>query len=246
VFVVHQIVQRRAAKLVLTLRDGEQVPPGLDELRSGGELARLDLQPLSRAETAALLAAALDGPIDPDATQRLWSLTRGNVLYLPNIVDQEVSSGRLARSRGVRAWAGDTAIPPSLVELIESRMRGLPSAAADVVDTLAVGEPLDLTSLRNIADPAGIEEAEVRGLITLKSVEVRLPHPLYGEVRRARAAQTRLRRLRGVVATELATSRPHDDARILVRRAALTIDSDLALLRRQRACRALIRIREHR
>ena len=228
VFVVHQIIQRRAAKVVLTVRDGEPVPPGLEEVRSSGALGRLDLQPLSHDETALLLAAALQGPVDSDTVHRLWALTRGNALYLRNIVDQEVADGRLATSRGSWRWTGDAAIPASLVELIESRMRDLPPAAGEVVDVLAVGEPLDLASLRRITDPAGIEEAEVRGLITLQSAEVRLAHPLYGEVRRARAAQTRLRRLRGLVAAELAASLPHDDIRIQVRRATLSIDSDLA------------------
>jgi DNA-binding CsgD family transcriptional regulator len=53
-------------------------------------------------------------------------------------------------------------------------------------------------------------------------------HPLYGEVRRWRAAPTRLRRLRGLVATELATSDDGDDIQVVVRRAALRLDSDLA------------------
>ncbi|MGX9671359.1 LuxR C-terminal-related transcriptional regulator [Mycobacterium sp. HM-7] len=228
VFVVHQIIQRRAAKVVLTIRDCVPVPQGLDEVRSSDALGRLDLQPLSRDETSMLLAATLHGPVDSDTARRLWALTRGNALYLRNIVDREVDDGRLALSRGMWTWTGDIAIPSSLVELIESRLRGLPAAAGEVVDLLAVGEPLDLASLRRIADPTGIEEAEVRGLITLKSSEVRLAHPLYGEVRRARAAQTRLRRLRGVVATELAAAGPQDDIRILVRRATLSIDSDLA------------------
>jgi DNA-binding CsgD family transcriptional regulator len=58
-------------------------------------------------------------------------------------------------------------------------------------------------------------------------VEVRLAHPLYGEARRKRAAPTRLRRLRGVVATELADADDRDDVRVVVRRATLILDSDL-------------------
>ena len=230
VFVVHQLIQRRAAKVVLTLRDGEPVPAGLEEVCSTGLLRRLDLQPLSREETAALVAAVLNGRVHPDVTQRLWSLTRGNVLYLRNIVDQQVDK-QLTENCGVWSWTGEHAVPSSLVELIESRMRNLPSAVTEVVDVLAVGEPLDLVSLRKITNSPGIEEAEEHGLISLKpmsgTVEVRLAHPMYGEVRRTRAAQTRLRRLRGLVAAELARSQPADDMRILVRRAALCIDSDL-------------------
>ena len=58
-------------------------------------------------------------------------------------------------------------------------------------------------------------------------VEVRVAHPLYGEVRRKRAAPPRLRRLRGLVAAELAAADDRDDVRVVMRRATLSLDSDL-------------------
>ena len=99
-FVLHQIVQRRAAKVVLTVRDGESIPAGTLEVWKGGQFRRLDLQALSQDETTPLMAATLGGPVDPDVARRLWRLTRGNVLYLRNIVEQEVADGRLARPNG--------------------------------------------------------------------------------------------------------------------------------------------------
>jgi DNA-binding CsgD family transcriptional regulator len=230
-FVLHQIVQRRAAKVVLTVRDGEPIPPGTLEVWKGGQFHRLDLQPLSQDETASLMAATLGGPVDPDVARRLWRLTRGNVLYLRNIVEQEVADGRLARPNGYWRWMGDPVIPPGLVELIESRIGGLPRSVSDVVDVLAVGEPIELESLRRITDAAAVEEAETRGVITLnrvdERVEARVAHPLYGEVRRKRSPSIRIRRLRGLVAAELAASDDRDDVRFVVRRAALSLDSDL-------------------
>ncbi len=69
-----------------------------------------------------------------------------------------------------------------LVELIESRIGTLPTAVGDVLDALAVGEPLPLASLTRICDPAAIEDADVRGLITVgqsdAGIEVRVAHPL--------------------------------------------------------------------
>ncbi len=121
--------------------------------------------------------------------------------------------------------------PNSLVELIESRIGALPGPVSDVVDALAVGEPIELAALRRITDPAAVEEADTRSLITLEpvvsGVEVRVAHPLYGEIRRRRAAPTRLRRLRGLVAAELAASGDRDDLQVVVRRATLSLDSDL-------------------
>ena len=63
-FVVHQIVQRGAAKVVLTVRDGEPIPAGIQELWKVGQFDRLDLQPLSPDETTTLLSATLDGSVD--------------------------------------------------------------------------------------------------------------------------------------------------------------------------------------
>jgi hypothetical protein len=231
VFVVHQIVQRSAAKVVLTVRDGERIPPGLQELWTGAGFETISLQPLSREEIATLVSGVLGGILDPEATQRLWNLTRGNVLYLRNIVEQEVADGRLALQHECWRWLGDPIVPRSLVELIESRIGGLPVAVAGVVDVLAVGEPIELAALTRITDVAAVEDADMRGLITLNHAsdgeEVRLGHPLYGEVRRKRAAATRLRRLRGLVATELASSARRDEMPMVVRRATLSLESDL-------------------
>jgi DNA-binding CsgD family transcriptional regulator len=230
-FVVHQIIQRRAAKVVLTLRAGESIPAGVRQLWHGGQLDRIDLQPLPEAEITALLAATLGGPVDPKAAERLWTLTRGNPLYLRNIVEQEVADERLAMQDEYWRWLGDPVLAPGLVELIEERIGGLPTSVSDVIDALAVGEPIELGSLTRITDPVAIEQADLRGLIALDQVggrvEARLAHPLYGEVRRNRAAATRLRRLRGLVAAELTASDDRDDPRMVVRRATLSLDSDL-------------------
>jgi DNA-binding CsgD family transcriptional regulator len=230
-FVVHQIVSRAAAKVVLTVREGETVPTEIYEIWRGGQFDRLDLQPLSATGTAELLAAALGGAVAPDAAARLWKLTRGNALYLRNIVEQETADGRMEQRDGYWQWTGEPIMPKGLVELIEARFGALSQTVGEVIDALAVGEPLDMQALRRIADPHAIEDAHLRGLITVDDagdgMEVRLAHPLYGEVRRSRSPETRLRRLRGRVAAELTAAAGSDDMRTVVRRATLSLDSDL-------------------
>jgi DNA-binding CsgD family transcriptional regulator len=230
-FVVQQIVQRGAVKLILTVREGEPIPAAVQEIWRGGEFDRLDLQPLSLDETTMLLSATLGASVDLDAAARLWELTRGNALYLRNIVEQEASDHRLEMRHGSWRWIDDPIVAPGLAELIETRIGALPVPVSDVIDVLAVGEPIELASLTRITDRVAVEEADTRGLITLEPavgrVEVRLAHPLYGDVRRKRAAPTRLRRLRGLVAAELAAVDDRDDTRVVVRRATLSLDSDL-------------------
>lgn len=234
VFVLHQIVQRGAAKLVLTVRDGRDgsgIPDSVREIWKDSPFDRLDVQPLAAQESAELLTAALGGPVDPDAATRLWKLTRGNALYLRNIVEQELADGRLEQRAGCWQWGGKPVLPSSLVELIDSRFVDLPPAVGNVVDALAVGEPIELAVLQRITDRESVEEANVRGLITLdhsdSGVQVRVSHPLYGEMRRMRAPSTTLRRLRGMVATELAAGPDRDEMSVVVRRASLSLDSDL-------------------
>src|SRR5262249_38933350 len=60
-FVLHQIVQRHAAKVMLTIRSGEPVPVAVQDLWRGAPFERLDVQPLSADETATLLSATLGG-----------------------------------------------------------------------------------------------------------------------------------------------------------------------------------------
>jgi len=170
-FVLHQIVQREAAKVVLTVREGERIPTEIYEVLSGGQFGRLDLQPLAAGEITELLTAALGGPVDPDAATRLWKLTRGNALYLRNIVEQEVADARIRQQNGYWQWIGEPTMPRGLVELIESRIGALSKPVGEVIDALAVGEPLEITTLRRIADPDAIEEANLRGLITVEAAD---------------------------------------------------------------------------
>ncbi len=230
-FVVHQIVARGAAKLVLTARAEAPLPAPIQDIWKAGQCDRLDLTALTRDDIGELLSAVLPGSVDADVTRRLWQLTSGNVLYLRNIVEYEVAGGRMVQRDGNWRWIGEPRVPPGLVELIESRIGTLPAPVGDVIDVVSVAEPIKLEVLTRIADAAAVEEAEIRSLIMLEpaggGIEVRVAHPLYGQVRRGRAARTRLRRLRGLVVSELATSDDRDDLRVVVRRATLSLDSDL-------------------
>jgi len=227
---VHQLVRTHAAAVVITVRSGEPTPDAIAALWKDGHVDRLMIQPLSEAETTALLAAVLDGPLDSASAHRMWALCRGNALYLRQLVEGELEAQRLRTVGGVWQWTGTPAVSPSLVDLVETRMGGLPQPVADVMDLLAFSEPLGVTVLAGLADAAAVEQAETRGLVSVdqdgRRLQARLAHPLYGEVRRARTGQLRGRRLRGQIATALTRTgaRRADDT---LRRAVLTLDSDL-------------------
>lgn len=134
---VHQLVLRRAATVVLTLRTGETPPDAVTALWKDGHLPRLELRPLSQTETAALVEARLGGPVDSAAALRLWSITRGNALYLQQLVDGELETSRLRQVAGVWRWSGEPELSPGLVELVSARIGQLPDAQRDVLEVLA-------------------------------------------------------------------------------------------------------------
>lgn len=229
-FLVNQLVMQGKATLVLTVRSGEPAPDSVTALWKDGQLARLELQPLSAEETATLLTCVLDGPVDEAASRRMWSLTRGNVLYLRHLLDEEFASNRWRLIDGVWQWIGETVLSPGLVELVDTQMGGLSESVGAVLDLLAIGEPLAVSLLGKLVDPSAVETAESDRLVSITrrgtELEARLAHPLYGEARRARTGQLRGRRLRGLLAQALAVSGA-ERAQDTLRRAVLTLESDL-------------------
>jgi DNA-binding NarL/FixJ family response regulator len=228
-FTVHQLVTRRLATVILTIRSGEAPPDAITAIWKDQHLERLELQPLSPAEIADLVEHVLDGPVDSFSSQRLWQYTQGNALYLRHLLENEVNTARMTQRSGVWLWEGNPQLSPTLAELIEARMAQVTTAVRDVLDALAVAEPLETDVLEAVADADALAEAESLGLISVdpsvRPASVRLAHPLFGEVRRT--GSLRLQRLRGRIATELAR-KGSTDPRDLIRRAALTIESDLA------------------
>ncbi len=229
-FTVHQLVTRRLATVIMTIRSGEAPPDAITAIWKDLHLERLELQPLSLPEIATLLEHVLQGAVESHSAQQLWQYTQGNSLYLRHLLENEVNAGRMAQRSGVWLWDGRPQLSPTLTELLEARLADVPTTVRDVLDALAVAEPLDLDVLAAVIDADALVEAESLGLASVDSgvrpAVVRLAHPLLGEVRRG-SDSLRLQRLRGHIANELAL-KGSTDPRDLVRRAALTIESDLA------------------
>jgi DNA-binding NarL/FixJ family response regulator len=229
---VHQLALRRAAALVVTVRTGETPPDAVTALWKDGHLTRLELQPLSEDETASLVEAKLGGPVDSAAARRLWSTTRGNALYLRQLVDGELEAGRLHQVAGVWRWSGTPKLSPGLVELLSARIGQLPDAQRDVVEVLAFGEPLGVPLLAGLTDAVAVEQVEARGLVEVyrdgRRWQARLAHPLYGEVQRAQLGRLHASRVRGRLASALAATGGRRAGDTL-RRALLTLESDLPL-----------------
>jgi DNA-binding CsgD family transcriptional regulator len=217
------LLVREGATLLGTLRTAEPVPPPISALWTEGLLSHAELDPLTDDESRQLLTALVRGPVEPGSAQRLIRLGGGNPLLLRELVLAALSGGELTETYGFWRWTGRLTLAPSLADLVGARIGGL--------TPVCFGEPVGLTLLMGAAAAADVEAAEDRGLIRIvvdeRRRDVRLAHPLYGEVVRRGCPVTRSRRLLGTLAdlVEGAGARRRDD---LLRVAVWRLDSGTA------------------
>jgi DNA-binding CsgD family transcriptional regulator len=188
---VHQLVSRGVASVVVTARTGERVPDPILGLWKDDLAVRVELQTLSRAEVAELLMAVLDGPMDGAGSRMLWQLSTGNVLFLRQLVLQGLESGSLRCDEGLWHWDGRLEPGHRLRDIVGSRIGSLDDVERDTVEVLAVGEPVPGVCITELFSPEVVTRLERRGLVRLRhepaGAQVRLAHPLFGEVVRAGA-----------------------------------------------------------
>ncbi|MEU9504744.1 LuxR C-terminal-related transcriptional regulator [Micromonospora sp. NPDC048170] len=227
---VHLVARADNATVIGTSRDGEQLPLPIRALWTDGLVEHVELKPLAPAETTRLLSEILNGPVDAISADRLGRLSEGNPLLLRELVFA-ADRDELTRTYGIWKWTGRLELAPSLTDLIDIRIGQLTPGVRGVVELVAFGEPLGLHLLNQAVDPVDVETAEERGLIAVerddRRVNVRLAHPLYGEVMRRRCPVSRTRRLQARLAEllELVGKRRRDD---LLRVAVWRLDSGTA------------------
>jgi len=188
---VQRLVASGSARVILTVRTGEREPEGIVGLWKEVLVENLELMPLSERQAEELLCEALGGVVDGGTLRRLWEVTRGNPLYLRQLVVDGLERGLLDGGEGVWRWRGPLVPGRGLVEIIESRLGELSESDRRLLELVAVGEPLEVGLLERVSMTGGLEGLERRGLLEVgverRRVAVRLAHPLYGEVLRARA-----------------------------------------------------------
>jgi DNA-binding CsgD family transcriptional regulator/tetratricopeptide (TPR) repeat protein len=228
--VVHQLAQSRGAQLVVTVRTGGDEPDAVTALWKDGLLTRLDLEPLSLEATQCLIEASVGGPVDARSAERFWTLTGGNPLFLRQLIADQIAAGRMRQVAGVWMWDGDVAVSQNLSDMVGRQLGRMTPGVARVVDTLSQCEPLSVQVLCDLVRSADVESAEQMRLVTVERVGdqrlARLAHPLIGELRRATAGEIHLSKIRGRLALRLGQEVDRD-MRATVRRALLTLDSDL-------------------
>ena len=214
---VHQLASSGAAFVLLTVRSSEPVPDAVLNLWKDRHAERITVEGLGPESVGEILGAVLGGPVDHGLVRRLVARTRGNVLFIRELVLGAVEDGSLRNDEGL--WRQVRGIRPSerLVELVQARLSLLSPAQRAVLEFLAFGEPLGSELLRVLAEPESIEELERRGLIVSevcdRGLQLRLAHPLYADVVRARTPAIRTVSVARALAEAVESACETDDLR---------------------------------
>ncbi len=171
---------------VIAVRAGEAVPEPVTLLWRNGMCLRVDLQPLTGEELGDLIGAALGGRISERTLARLEAVSDGNVLYARELVTAAVAGGSLRRSGGVWVWDEQVVLAPRLVDAVGARLATLTDEQRRALALVALAEPLPTAVADVVTAPEHLEGLEVAGLVRVTgsgaASELRLGHPLYGEV----------------------------------------------------------------
>ena len=241
---VYQLAQSDRAFVLACVRSGERAPASITALWKEDLTPRLEVQALSEQETRDVLVAALGGEVTGATSRRLWQAARGNMLLLRELVDAGKEGGALTEAGGVWRWDGPWVVAPRLSELITERVGRLDRAQQYVLELTAYGEPIGADLLAGLTDAQTLVDLEAKALLWTEQsgnrTEVRLAHPLYGEVLRARCPYLRARTICRTLAdaVQRAGARRKDDMlRIAAWRmdAAAPVETDVLVAAARRA-----------
>jgi DNA-binding CsgD family transcriptional regulator len=186
---IYQLASTGSAFVLATVRAGEIAPDAVVSLWKDGLVERYELGGLSIASAEQLVCVALDGVVDPETTLTMATHSHGNVMFLRELVLGAIENKALRYELGM--WRLVRTLRPStrLVELVESRLSELAPEERELMELVSLGEPLEQRELDTLGDVGVAERLERAGLLRCRVdnglLQVRLGHPVYGDVLRA-------------------------------------------------------------
>ena len=107
----HQLALTQAATVLATVRSDELAPDAVVDLWKDGPAERIEVDVLKDAVIEELLVTVLAGPVDAAAMRQLTGRSRGNPMFLRELVTGALESGTLVDEGGI--WRLRGALRPT-------------------------------------------------------------------------------------------------------------------------------------
>lgn len=244
---LYRLVAAGRLSVLATVRQDVHAPAGIDKLWIERLIDRVEVTPFDSTELGEVLRTRLGGHTETATLERLWAATHGRALILRELVEHALEDGSLRCVDGTWTWEGLTdRLGKRLSDIIRVGLGGLSPDEHELVNMLAVAEPLEAEIVAESGLVHAAESLELRGIVgvegTRACVHLRLAVPLSRVVVASGMSYLTAQRLRRQVADALERSgaRGEDD---LLRIVSLRIEAGLVPEREKLLAAARIAVR---
>lgn len=234
---INQLVTGGHVGLVASQTSKTIAPEPVARLWQDGVLERIELAPLDRDQVTEMAETFAGSPLDALSLELLWETTRGNAMFVREVLLAARESGNLRVEHGFASIRSVPATAPRLVDFVRHRIGDLDERTAEALLLVAVGEPLGPGELPERVTAELLARMDAAGLISTSMdghrVVIRLMHSLFGEVLRAGASPWQLQQAHRDLATAVRDSgarRSYDNLRLAHWSVAGQVPVDQALL----------------
>ncbi|GAA2259123.1 LuxR family transcriptional regulator [Streptomyces ruber] len=234
---LHRLVAAGRISVLATTRQDVPAPAGVDKLWVERLVEHIEVAPFDSAAMGRVLRARLGGHTDTATLERLWAATHGNALMLRELVEHALEDGSLAFTDGAWRWPGLGARPGKrLADVVGVGLRDLGPEEHELVNMLAVAEPLEDEIVAAAGLGRAAEALDLRGIVSVERrgarARLRLAVPLARLVVAHRMSGLTAQRLRREVADALERTGARRDDDVL-RIVSLRMDAGLVPEREQ-------------
>jgi DNA-binding CsgD family transcriptional regulator len=151
----------------------------------GPGVTTVAFSPWGAAAVEELAETVLRAPVARAFAAELWARSEGYPLLVRLLLTAAHDEGRLRMVQGRWHLDGRLTCSGDVTLVVQDRMATLDDGARRALELIALGEPLDLCTSREVASAAALCELEDQGLVMIERsgqrALVRCAHPLYGE-----------------------------------------------------------------
>ncbi len=193
--VLAQLAVSGLLKLLVLSRPRSGPSAAFHSLWDEGMLRRFDLSPFTDAQARELCSQVLGGEVINSTSTALNSIAGGNPLLLQALIRQARHSGDLVlRNHVWRLKDFHLQVDQQLRDLVREQLACRSAAETEILETVALAEPLPLAWLHRVASEPDVDSLEQDRLITIARGPhrlVRTASPLLGSVLRVLVSPAR-------------------------------------------------------